>query len=44
MRSLWGVLKILASTFSIAIDLLYVPGYDLVLAGPNSMETCAISL
>ena len=38
------MLKLLASTFFIAVDLLYVPGYDLVLAGPSSMETCAISL
>ena len=33
-----------SKTFSIAVDLLYVPGYDLVLAGPRSMEICAISL
>ena len=43
-RSLWGVLKLLASTFFTAVDFLYVPGYDLVLAGPSSVESCAISL
>ena len=43
-RSLWGVLKLLASTFFIAVDFLRVSGYDLALAGPSSVDTCAISL
>ena len=43
-EKLMGCVEGFANTFSIAIDLLYVPGYDLALAGPNSMETCAISL